>query len=360
MPILIINYGNYKDYISKMYKLKQLQEDFEVEEINKTICKGKVNGSYAYFLMEKRNLTTITALKKLSAILGIPIKNFGFAGNKDKNAITKQHISILNAKKSSREKISGKVNETINLNYLGNFRNPISLGDLDGNKFIIVIRNITQQDIKKIREFPSSFMMPNYFGSQRFGTLNVEIGKCIVKKNFSRAAELIMNTRKDEKNNLGNYLKANKSDFIGAIRLITKKEALMYVHSYQSGIFNSVLFGILGSSEYPLDPVTKNIKIPIVGFGYNPEEYDSKISEETDNILKKENISPRDFIIKQLPELSSEGASRTSLSDVKDFQILSAGEDEMNPGMKKIKVEFMLSKGSYATVAVDFILNGCK
>ena len=69
-----------------MYKIKQLPEDFIVKEISHV--NPQLNGQYAYFILKKTNLTTIDALQILSNKFKIPLKNFGFAGNKDKKAVT--------------------------------------------------------------------------------------------------------------------------------------------------------------------------------------------------------------------------------------------------------------------------------
>ena len=97
--------------------------------------------------MKKTNYTTVGALELLSRKLGMPLKNFGFAGNKDKNAVTEQKISIYKGGKNlENEKFSG-----IELKYLGNGKNPISLGELEGNAFIITIRNLDENKISKIK-----------------------------------------------------------------------------------------------------------------------------------------------------------------------------------------------------------------
>jgi len=81
--------------------------------------------------------------------LGIPLKSFGFAGNKDRNAVTEQKISIFRGSKNFENvELSG-----IGLKYLGNGKEPISLGDLEGNEFEIIIRNLDGKEIKKIQKF---------------------------------------------------------------------------------------------------------------------------------------------------------------------------------------------------------------
>ena len=131
-----------------MYKIKQIPQDFVVKEISRVNPEN--SGQYAYFILKKINYSSVRALEILSEKLNIKLKNLGFAGNKDKNAVTEQKISIKNFP-SQRGKIFAdyKLNN-IELKYLGNGKIPVSLGDLDGNEFEITIRNIDVNDINKI------------------------------------------------------------------------------------------------------------------------------------------------------------------------------------------------------------------
>ena len=122
-----------------MYKIKQLPEDFIVKEIS-DVRTG--NGQYVHYILKKTNYTTIDSLQVLSKKFNIPLKNFGFAGNKDKNAITEQKISIFRGSKN----YENAVFNNIELKYLGNGKEPISLGDLEGNEFTIAIRSLNNSE----------------------------------------------------------------------------------------------------------------------------------------------------------------------------------------------------------------------
>src|SRR3989339_1560267 len=126
-----------------MRKIKQKPEDFIVTEVMEL----KIgDGDYAYYTLKKTDYNTVSALELLSGKFRIPLKRFGFGGNKDRHAITEQHISIFRGKKEF-ENIPLK---GIELKYLGNGKEPISLGAHEGNEFIITIRNLDIGDIKKI------------------------------------------------------------------------------------------------------------------------------------------------------------------------------------------------------------------
>ncbi|MBI2656496.1 tRNA pseudouridine(13) synthase TruD, partial [Candidatus Woesearchaeota archaeon] len=168
-----------------MHQIKQLPQDFIVKEISNVNL--EINGQYAYYTLKKTNYTTIDALQILSQKFKIPLKNIGFAGNKDKNAVTEQKISVFRGSKSFENiKFSN-----IELEYLGNGREPISLGGLEGNEFIITIRNLEGNEIKKIQKFQNKrIKIPNIYGPQRFSKNNNLVGKAIIKREFRKAVEL--------------------------------------------------------------------------------------------------------------------------------------------------------------------------
>ncbi len=314
-----------------MYKIKQVPEDFVVKEIPDYILGEK--GEYSYFLLKKRNYTTIDAISKIANKLRIPLKFIGFAGNKDKAAITEQLISIKNLKVIDISKLNLK---DLVLEFIGKGKKPISLGNLKGNQFKIIVRNLAT----KRTPTKSIERIPNLFGPQRFSKNNIEIGRYLVKKNFKKAIDLMEHRKVEE------FLEDNPGNFIGAIRTLPLKLRKIYIHAYQSFLWNKTI------EEYLKTFPHKNELVPIIGFG--TDITNNKIKEITIEILHEEDINQRDFIIPQMPELSEEGSER-SLFVKPENLIINIEEDELNKNKFKAIVKFKLQKASYATVVIDFI-----
>lgn len=338
-----------------MYKIKHIPEDFIVKEVSNIIPDN--SGEYSYFTLKKKNYNTISAIAEIRKKLNLPERFIGFAGNKDRNAITKQLISI---KSIPKEKIENLNLKDIELEYDGSGASPISLGDLEKNEFIISIRNLSKKDIEifnKKTANPKSLFIPNLFGSQRFSTNNAEIGKLIVKKEYKKAAGLIRD--KNDKNAEDNENSQNNNP-IEFLRKLPLKLRRIYIHAYQSLLWNQAAEKYLKINPeiFFKNKRNNNIKIHIVGFGTEIEEIkDAELKKIIKNILEKEKLSPRDFIIKSIPELSSEGTERDLFLEVKDFRVLKQEKDELNKGKKKIIVSFSLPKGSYATVVIDYLFS---
>jgi len=303
-----------------MYRIKEKPEDFLVREIS--IIKPGEKGKYTYFLLKKKSYNTIRALEHVANALHVNPKKFGFAGNKDKIAITEQTCSVQDIDKEKLEKIKLR---DIKLKFLGKGNEPISLGDLEGNAFDITVRNIDKKP-----EAKTEFV--NYFGEQRFGKANVPIGKAIVQKDFEKAVKLMLEDKGPEQIKVRNFIQKNPTNFVGALKTLPLKLLKIYIHAYQSWIWNKVV-----------EKIDKKGELSIVGFG---TIVDNAVLAD---FLAEEGIKPRDFIIKEIPELSAEGDERKIISEAKDVEIGKLEEDEINKGKEKIKIKFKLSKGNYAT-----------
>ena len=330
-----------------MYVIKHLPEDFIVKEISNISSEG--NGQYAYYILKKRQHTTIEALQLLSKKFGIPLKNIGFAGNKDKNAISEQRISIFRGTKNFENIKSNN----IELKYIANGTEPISLGELIGNEFTIIIRNLESDEIKTIQNINyKTTKIPNHFGPQRFSKNNLFVGKAILKGDFKKAIELLLENNGISEGRIREYLKKNRNNYIEALRIIPLRTRKLFVHSYQSFLFNEITNRYLAKNEK-----TKNIQIPIIGFGLEIEKIKNRqLNQIIRKVLEEENINIRDFITNQIPELASEGGFRDLFFDLRNLEILEIGDDELNKNKKKAKINFALPRGCYATVALKFIL----
>jgi len=315
-----------------MYTIKQIPEDFIVKEVS-NVELGKV-GQFTYFILKKKNYNTVTALQRIAERLRIPVKRFGFAGNKDKVALTEQLVSVKDIPKDLLGKIKLK---DIEIEVVGFGNKPISLGNLFGNNFEITVRNLIKEDLDMLDiKLKKEMKIPNYFGKQRFSKNNSKIGRAIVKRDFKLAVELMLENDGDYEKEVADYLKIHENDYVGALRKVNKKILKLFVSAYQSEMFNQTLTKYGGEDK----------KIPVVGFGTELEDYDSKdIIEE---IMEKEKVGIRDFVIREFPELSSEGTERKRLMSITNLQLKQVGEDTMNKKYKVI-LTFTLGPGSYAT-----------
>ena len=393
-------------------RLKAEPEDFVVKEISKH-PDPKPNGRYVIAEVTCKNWETNRLVRLMSRNMGISREKIGFAGTKDKRAITTQLMSF-ECPMESLNKINLDDLEIKNA-YTG--KRGIQIGDLIGNSFDIKVKecDVPKDEIdailnKVVSDIKDTSGFPNYFGVQRFGTIRPithKVGELIVKGNIEGAVKSylsdlslfeneetqmarrrmsesedwseLMRTVPDSlsfEKTMISHLSEHPDDWIGCIEILPRNLQMMFVHAYQSYLFNMMLSermrsGMplnaptvgdivipLDSDKIPLhenpilttqnniDLVTRQVKtgrafITITLFGSESTLSEGEMGEIERKIIGSENISERDFIVPGLSHCNSKGSRRELLCPVNDLSF--------NIEEDGYKVRFSLSKGNYAT-----------
>lgn len=353
---------------------------------------------FTHFIFQKYDWNTLDALGALSFRLHVKPGRFNCAGNKDKKAITVQRASAF-AMEPKRLLSAANVKD-VRILSAWKAREKVKLGDLGGNRFTITLteknsgQNPDAQNIlEKARDM--NYRMLNLFGPQRFGSQRkntARVGELILKGDYEGAAWEAMAGEGNESPHIAEarkrlreekdfsaalayfprHLKSERrilehlakipTDFVGAFRKLPRTLALLYVHAFQSELFNQYVkenqgdfacdanalgFPDLSMVRPKTDADDKAIRqgkafevAQILGYETNPSE-----SEKA--FLESRGISLDFFKNKSMPELSSKGAQRAVRVPLKGFEIL-----EQNP----VKIRFALPPGAYATVALDQLL----
>lgn len=330
--------------------IKQIPEDFVVEEI--PIKMPEIHGDYAIVNVTKKDRNTEDIAIEISNALSIPRKSVGYAGTKDRNALTSQYYSIKTRLQKDSLLNYLKNLKNVGIDYCGRQETPLSLGDLKANRFTIIIRNLESFS-------PEIFPVPNYFDEQRFSSSNAEIGKLIIKKDYQNAAKKAIASQRIDAEALTRF---EKNDYIGALRLIPRNILKMYLHAYQSLLYNETVTKYLeqyncktikysrGIMRFPRQDI-KDVPVPMIGFGM-PCSDNAQVESCVDKIMKSHKLDKRHFIIHQMPDLSLEGETRSLLVDMSELKISDLERDELNLGKYKVKLCFVLKPGSYATVVI--------
>ena len=391
--------------------LRSNAEDFQVDEVYPEF--NYEGGRYLVLDIEKKDWDTHHLIRELSGQLRISQKRFSWAGTKDKRAVTRQRVSIMNLDESELTRITLP---DIKIRVLGRTNRGVDLGDLLGNRFKIKIREMNCKDLPSrlsriTEEIRNLKGIPNYFGIQRFGEtrpVTHKVGEALVRGKveeavftylampFSGEPEITRNARqilwdtRDVKEALKaypsylryelamlNYLVERPGDYAGSFNVLSPNLRHMFVHAYQSYIFNRILSrrmaeglqlnrAIDGDSvcfakeglpdqektqtvtQDNLDAVNRLIDrgrswvtLPLYGFESSlAGGEEGRIEGE---ILRDESVTKEDFRIPANPDLGSRGTRRTALLQVAPIVTVHGDCAEL---------EFFLPKGSYATVVL--------
>ncbi|XP_068754742.1 pseudouridylate synthase 7 homolog [Montipora capricornis] len=250
--------------------------------------------NYCWFVLYKENKDTMDAINLLSKLLKIKTGIFGYAGTKDRRAVTTQWISVFRVRAEELQHL----NSTLRNLCLGNFKyckEPLKLGSLSGNHFVITLRSVVG-DHYKIEEGLKSLKVNgfiNYFGLQRFGTTSVpthKIGLALLQSKWSEAIDLLLNPRDGEQDGVtaarqhwketknakealkkipkGKFIESDllqglvrhgPSGLVNALQSISRNTRLMYVHAYQSYVWNFMATKRI--KEYGLQPVKGDLVV---------------------------------------------------------------------------------------------------
>ena len=329
--------------------------DFLVEEIPLYEFSGE--GEHLVLKVRKKNLTTWEMIDILSSHLGLPKKEIGYAGLKDKHAVTFQYISMPKRVEDKLENFEHASIKIISKTY---HNNKIRVGHLKGNRFWMRFKKVldTQKSkIESVLDWIESNGMANYFGTQRFG---------ITQKNYLEGKAIVD----------------------GKLKMRDRKKREFLISAYQSYLFNNWLALRVELSNllesFSEDEVESILKLPkgslkgvksqknyfklLKGDLYMHYPYGRVFYEELEVASKRfleKDISPTGLIPGKKVKKAIDIAHL--LEKEYDYNIKESGSRryawifpeiisrKYQPQNAWYELEFYLPKGSYATVLVDFL-----
>ncbi len=179
------------------FHFKQSPRDFVVEEIPLYEFAGE--GEHLILFVRKKSLTTPEMIGHIARYLGIKNKEIGYAGLKDKHAMTKQYISLHRKYEEAMDSFCHDGIKILSKTY---HTNKIRIGHLKGNRFYIKLKKVNPTSATKIDEALKNIDkngIPNFFGYQRFGNdgnnhiLGEKVAKGEARERNPRVKKLLIN-----------------------------------------------------------------------------------------------------------------------------------------------------------------------
>lgn len=374
--------------------MEEIAPDGTVFEFNKPYSRPDEPGLFLHFVLQKANWATPSAISEIAKRLHMSQSSFNFAGSKDKLAVTTQVASVRGP---SKEAVASLRIKDISINGVWQAKDRVQLGDLLGNRFSIRVRGASEGAEDKVTAIAEELAgrFPNYFGEQRFGSSRRNthlVGEKLLKgetedaaimylcdsegethaeatlarkelvetRDFARALQSFPQHLRLERSMLA-HLAKRPDDFSGALRSLPRNILLMFVHAYQSDLFNRLLSerlaeggGVLELEEgeyfcgetlgFPDLNKTEGegwISAKLVG-------YNTPLNRREKALFDTLGIQKDAFRMKAIPEIASKGTYRTLLAPMKDFSY------------SDLVFRFCLPSGSYATVAMREFMDSKK
>jgi tRNA pseudouridine13 synthase len=288
-------------------RIRSTPSDFDVTELLDIDFSG--DGEHDWLYVEKTGANTHWVAEQLSKHASVRQVDVGYAGLKDRHAVTRQWFSVR------RPSIDGTEWNTLSAEGVSvletrQHRRKLKRGAHRGNAFRIAVRSPEIADLQdeidmRLRAIRTTGV-PNYFGQQRFGRdgANVQLGRAIVKGKRAQR----------HKRSIG----------ISALRSYRFNEELDV--RVRDGNWNVLLAGDVANLD-----------------GTNSIFHVDDVTEELVQRCRSMDIHPTG----ELPALEEIGvdAMRRPLR-------MRVGELEWNFEDDELWLEFSLGKGSYATTAL--------
>lgn len=148
--------------------MRSRPEDFRVDEIDAFEPHGE--GEHLLLTLEKRGLNTAEVARRLAKWAGIGEVGIGYAGLKDRHAVTTQRFSVHLPKRVAPD-LDALQDEDLKVRHHAWHNRKLPRGALAGNRFTLVLRQVQGEpapiDARLARI--ASRGIPNWFGEQRFG-----------------------------------------------------------------------------------------------------------------------------------------------------------------------------------------------
>ncbi len=384
--------------------IKQNPNDFQVEEL--TTLKPVASGDYLLYRLEKRGWTTHDALKIVRQRWKIEPRRIAFGGLKDRHAHTIQYFTIWRGPERSLRQ------QEIEVSCLGRVTEPYSSRDISGNRFALVVRDGSPEEIEHAESSIAAvaqFGVPNYFDDQRFGSVAAGarfFAKALVQGEYEEALKRALLApyaydrapQKREKSRLRDgwgrwdmlqqrlergqalaivqYLAQRPDDFAGAVQRLDPDLRHLYLSAYQSHLWNRMLARWLRQTlpaeqlqnlrlrlgEVPIHSYLDETQVAIFAAAQLPlpsgrvrlAEADPRLIL-IDEILAEEGVTREQMNLKDLRSLFFSKGERSVWCRPASL-VGASGRDETRPGRRRLNLDFELPPGAYATLVVKRLL----
>ncbi len=394
--------------------IRQRDSDFFVEELPLYTPNGQ--GEHVYLFIEKRGLTTQEAVEIVGRHFGVSRSAIGFAGLKDKHAVTRQTLSV-HAPGRDADSFPMLQHPDLTVLWVDQHSNKLRRGHLVGNRFSIKIRNVDLSAAVRARRCLDQLMregLPNRFGPQRFGVFgrNHLIGRALFLNDcdlatrimlgldcplspidaiFEAAREHFANSRfSDARDATPVHFRTERLVLAAMARggsardawgIIDPRDRGFYYSAFQSAVFNRVLFERLRSGtlatliqgDLAMPPTTRKsilvtsdnlaeLQSLVDRYELNPsgplwgtamKRASGSVDRAEVETLDAFGLSPEILSLCQDTRSEMVGGSRRALRvPITDIEI-EGGTDEHGPFLR---CAFDLPRGAFATTVLEEIM----
>jgi tRNA pseudouridine13 synthase len=392
-------------------RLKIRPEDFLVEEL--PLYEPCGSGEHIYLFIEKIERPTLSVIREIAKRLRISVGAIGYAGMKDKVAVTRQLLSI-HLTEGDPHRVAEELDlPGVRILWSDRHRNKLRVGHLRGNRFSIRIREVEISEVTRVNRILQRLQhcgVPNFIGEQRFGyhQTNHELGRLYLLRDWKGFCDLMLGPSPHDGDHAVEARNAYAADDLDtavktwpsggstetrilaslaagrthqqAVHDVNESSLRFFITAFQSAIFNRILAQRIDQGDFE-----RLIEGDIVGrtddshnlFRIGPEELvDESVVQRFGNLelsptgpLWGSEMRRADGAV-DAAELAALHATGISIDHFADSAIdmrgtrrslrlavfnteVSAGSDDHGP---YLRIDFELPRGGFATTVLDEVM----
>jgi tRNA pseudouridine13 synthase len=316
--------------------LRASPEDFRVDEVPAYLPSGA--GPHLYVRIEKRGRTTRDALRALARALGVPERDAGYAGLKDRDAVTTQWLSFPVAKDPDPRALEAPGLAVLEVS---RHANKLRAGHVRANRFAVAVRGGAIEPARACAVALAERGLPNFFGPQRFGTDggNAAVGRALLKDEPTPEARRAARDRFLRRLSISAWQSSLFNRWL-AERLADG----LFATALQGDVLKKLDTGGLFTCEDPAvdGPRVARFEVSPAGpmFGHKLRAAEGEAGAREARLLEAEGVGPADLL---RGGGEAEGTRRAARLRV---------ELALEPLPDGYLARFELPKGSYATVVM--------
>jgi tRNA pseudouridine13 synthase len=327
--------------------LRTVPEDFEVDEMLGFAASGE--GPHALLHVRKRGANTEWVARELARAVGAKPFEVGFAGLKDRNAVTTQHFTVPRGKRDAAEFV-GLAGEGYEVLAAAAHQRKLPRGALEGNRFVITVRGLACDPVALAGRIQliRAGGTPNYFGEQRFGR---EAGNL---EQVLRAARKLAEGGRQERarrgrDDAGFMLSAARSVIFNAI-LAERVEA---------GTWNRLSAGDVANldgrgSVFAVEAMDAGLEQRCADLDVHPT---APLAGAGESLVRGAMLALEDAVSARFPEALAVIQAESMKSERRALRIRVRDLDHEYSG-DILRLRFALSAGSFATTVLREIIAG--
>jgi tRNA pseudouridine13 synthase len=388
-------------------RLKSRPQDFRVVEVMQLGDLG-TSGVHHIHRLRKKKLSTQQALSRIAKAAGLTKSKLSYAGLKDKQALAVQFVGVEGCALELRQ-------PGLQVTFLGRRRTPISSSDLIANRFRITVRGLTEGDLERLDERVEqlrAYGVPNYFDSQRFGSVRHGQGlmarelvkgdaetalrlwmgtpsrldhshdrdlKKLIKTRWGEWGTLAKRLRQTTYGRVLGHLSHQPGDWMGAVGYMPRQARAFHLFAYQSLLWNRSAIELLRrlvpkgdrfTVPYECGRLTFNKRIADEGvcerllsldlplLAPDTTYTDPDVEAACTAALAADGIALSDLALPQGTGGFFKTEPRRLIVVPDALSVSEASKDELEPKRKKVELRFDLPRGSYGTLMVKRLFRG--